>query len=274
MTDSEKSFRDFEHAGWQDDSVCSNYHDYFASITTQSISALLDTAGVGQGSHVLDVATGAGYVVGAAAERGGVAIGTDFSAKQVEMARQRYPTLRFEECDGDDMPFPDASFDAVVNNFGLLHFPDPEAAIREAFRVLKRGGRFAFTVWDVPQKTVGLGAVYAAIQAHGSMDVGLPAGPNVFLFSDPEQCKRSLLNAGFVSPSVTYVPQVWRISSPDVVFDAVMQGTVRAASALKAQTQEAREAIRTAIRDTISEYERGGNYEVPMPAVLAAATKP
>ncbi len=105
------------------------------------------------------------------------------------------------------------------------------------------------------------------------MDVGLPAGPNFFLFSDPQQCKRSLLNAGFVSPSVTYVPQVWRISSPDVVFDAVMQGTVRAASALKAQTQEAREAIRTTIRDTISEYKRGGNYEVPMPAVLAAATK-
>ena len=101
-----------------------------------------------------------------------------------------------------------ASCDAVVSAFGMPHFPDPEAVVHEAYRVLKPGGRFAFTVWDVPEKVIGFGAIYAAIRAHGTLDVGLPVGPNFFLFSDPAQSQRVLQAAGFASPSITSVPQV------------------------------------------------------------------
>jgi len=106
------------------------------------------------------------------------------------------------------------------------------------------------------------------------MDVGLPAGPNFFLFSDPEQSTRSLLNAGFVSLSFRQVPQVWRISDPDKLFQVITEGTVRAAATLRAQSPRAREAIRAALRDTVTTYNRGEHFEVPMPAVLAAAVKP
>jgi hypothetical protein len=130
---------------------------------------------------------------------------------QVTMARQRYPGVQFEQSDADALPFPAASFDAVVSAFGMPHFPDPEAVVREAYRVLKPSGRFAFTVWDVPDKVVGFGAIYEAIRAHGTLDVGLPVGPNFFLFSDPAQSQRVLQAAGFASPSITSVPQVWSV---------------------------------------------------------------
>lgn len=274
MANSGQSFREFEQAGWEESSVVTKYHEHLASVTTQSVDALLDAVGIRSGSRVLDVATGAGYIAGAATQRGANATGIDFSATQVRMARERYPTVRFEQADAEALPFDPDTFDAVVNGFGMCHLPNPDVALREAFRVLKRGGRVAFTVWDTPERAVALGAVYAAVRAHGSLDVGLPAGPNFFLFSDPEQSTKALLSAGFVSPSCRQVPQVWRVSDPDKVFEGIAEGSVRAAATLRAQSPGAREAIKTALRDTVAAYKRGDQFEVPLPAILATAVKP
>jgi SAM-dependent methyltransferase len=268
------SFLEFERAGWRDPALCENYDARLSTVTAQCIDALLDAAGVKAGALVLDVATGAGYVAAAAAKRGAEACGVDFSATQVALARSRYPGLRFEEASADALAFSADRFDAVVSNFGMPHFPDPDAAMRETWRVLKRAGRFAFSVWDVPERAIAFGAVYAAIKAHGSMDVGLPVGPNFFLFSDPERCKASLLRAGFVQPRVVHAAQAWRVPSPETVVETIVQATVRASATLRAQTSEARQAIIAAIKDTIEAYRRGESYEVPMPAVVAAATKP
>jgi SAM-dependent methyltransferase len=131
------------------------------------------------------------------------------------------------------LPFDPESFEAVVNAFGLCHFPNPDLALREAFRVLKPGGRVAFSVWDRPERVIGLGALYDAIRDHGSTDVGLPAGPNFFLFSSPEQSTKALRHAGFDSPTFRTVPQVWRSSDPDNLFAMLATGTVRAAATLR-----------------------------------------
>jgi SAM-dependent methyltransferase len=274
MANSGQSFREFERAGWEDPGVAAKYHECLSGLTTQAVDALLEAASIRTGSRVLDVATGAGYVAGAAAEHGADVTGIDFSAPQVRLARERYPGVRFEQADAEALPFDPDTFDAVVNAFGMCHLSNPDVALREAFRVLKRGGRMAFTVWDTPERAVAFGVVYAAVRVHGSMDVGLPAGPNFFLFSDPEQSTKALLDAGFVSPSCRQVPQVWRLSDPDELFEVFTEGTVRAAAMIRAQSPLSIEAIRTALRDTVAMYKRGDYFEMPAPAILATAVKP
>src|SRR5262245_12224806 len=98
-------------------------------------------------------------------------------------------------------------------SFGMLHLGKPELAIAESYRVLRRDGRYAFTVWDTPDKAIGFGIVLAAIQRHGDMSVPLPPGPPFFRFSDSEESIRTLNAAGFVDVRVTQVPQVWRLDS-------------------------------------------------------------
>jgi len=180
MANSGQSFREFEQAGWEDLGVIAKYHEYLSGVTTQSVDALLDAAVIRHGSRVLDVATGAGYVAGAAAQRGAEAIGIDFSAAQVRMARERYPTVRFEQADAEALPFDPDTFDAVVNGFGMCHLPNPDVALREAFRVLKRGGQVAFTVWDTPERAVGLGG---RIRSHSRsrLDGRRPSGRSELL---------------------------------------------------------------------------------------------
>lgn len=273
MADSGQSFRDFELAGWEDARVVELYERHLSRITVQSIGALLDAAEVRGRTRVLDVGTGPGYVAGAAVERGADAVGIDFSAALIETARNRYPKIRFEQADAEDLPFESATFDAVVNGFGICHVPRPEVALREAFRVLKHGGRIAFTVFDVPERAVAFGAVYAAIRAHGTVDVGLPSGPNYFLFSDPDYSRKALLEAGFSSPTFRQVPQLWRVTDPDQVFEIIDQGSVRAAATLRAQSSSARAAIKASIRETISAYKNGDIFDIPVPAVLATAVK-
>lgn len=267
------SFRDFEHQGWEMETTAVAYDKYFADLTRQSIPALLDAASIRAGTRVLDVSTGAGYVADAAAKRGASVVGIDFSSAQIALAKTRYPGVEFQQGDAEVLRFGDGSFDAVVMNLGILHLAHPDAALKEAFRVLRRGGRFAFTAWAAPEESPAFAIVLGATKAHANVSAPLPPGPNIFQFSDPEECRQSLLTAGFASPTVTKVPLLWRLPSSDALFAAFQQGTVRFSASLRAQAPEALEAIRAAVTTAARAYERGGTIELPAPVVLAAAEK-
>jgi SAM-dependent methyltransferase len=262
------AFRKFEHTGWQE--IASHYHDGFATVTTQSIPALLDAAHVAEGPRLLDVACGPGYAAAAATARGAIALGIDFSSEMVEEARGRYPGIEFQEGDAERLSFSDSTFDAVVLNFGMLHLGRPELAVREAHRVLRPGGHVAFTVWDTQDKAIGFGIVLSAIQKYGDLNVPIPPGPPFFRFSDPEESKRLLTEAGFTEIAVRHVPQVWRLESPDTLFDVMYSGSVRNAALLHAQKPDVLEAIRHEMHEAVIQH---GN-ELAMPAVLISGKKP
>jgi ubiquinone/menaquinone biosynthesis C-methylase UbiE len=271
MTDA-AAFREFEHAGWE--KLPKRYHDAFATLTTQAIGPLLEAVQVRRGARLLDVASGPGYVAAAAAQQGADVVGIDFAAAMVAEARRRFPAIRFDEGDAEDLVFfPDASFDAVTMNFGLLHLGRPERALSEAHRVLRPGGKLGFTVWAKPEESRGFGIVLGAIQKHGNTNAPIPAGPPFFHFSEAAECKRVLLEAGFAAPQVKTVPQVWRLESADALFEIMLGSTVRTGALLRAQTSEALEAIRADISDAAVAYRKGNAIELPMPAVLASATK-
>jgi ubiquinone/menaquinone biosynthesis C-methylase UbiE len=266
-----RGFREFEHAGWE--AIPARYDDGFADLTPQAAGPLLDAAGIRRGMDVLDMATGPGYVAAAAGARGARVVGIDFSAAMVERARRRHPDVEFSEGDAEDLDFDDYSFDAVVMNFGLLHLARPERALAEVHRVLRAGGRFAFTVWAPPEEAIGFGIVLRAVERHGRLDVELPPGPPFFRFSEREECVRVLHEMGFTEPRAMQVPLTWRLQSADDLFEIMYHGTVRTAGLLRAQPPAARAAIRDAIREAAAPYQQATAVQLPMPATLATAVK-
>jgi len=159
-------------------------------------------------------------------------------------------------------------------NFGMLHLARPAAAISEALRVLRPGGRYAFTVWDVPERTAGFSIILQSVQMHGDMNVPLPSGPPFFAFSDPNECKRTLTEAGFVNVQTLQVPQVWRVESGDALLTAFRTGAVRTAALLNAQTPEALRKIRAEVISRAEKFRTGESIDLPMPAVLACGLRP
>jgi SAM-dependent methyltransferase len=268
------TFHEFERRGWEDADLCSAYHDRLGRVVVQVVEPMLDAVRVGSADRVLDVATGSGVVAAAAARRGADVVGVDFSEQQLRWARHDHPGLSFEQGEADALPFAAESFEVVLSNFGVPHFPDPGAYFREAWRVLRQHGRLGFAVWAPPARANGFDLIYSAIARHGSFDVGLPPGPDFFLFADADTARDTLAAAGFDGVSATTVPQVWELPRADALMDSVLHGTVRAAAVLDRQTPEALDRIRASIREAMAPYAGAdGVHRVPMPAVLVTATK-
>jgi SAM-dependent methyltransferase len=265
-------WRDFEHDGWQ--TVANHYHAWLGSVTASAVGRLLDAVGAQPSVRLLDIATGPGYGAAMAAERGADVVGMDFSAAMVEEAAGRFAGIEFREGDAEALPFADESFEAIISNFGFLHFAHPDHALAEACRVLRRGGRFAFTVWDTSPDTDPRQIVRYALQAHGDTTVELPAAPPD-LFDDPTLCAQALQRAGFVEPVVTKLPLTQPMPDPDAYFDLQLHGAgPRVGSPLRAQPPAALALIRQAVRDRLQKLQQAGVTELPSPALLISASKP
>ena len=264
------AFHDFEHEQWQ--GAVDAYHAGWGGLTTQTVPAVLDALGVAAGTRLLDVATGPGYLAAAAAACGAGVVGLDFSAAMVARARALHPAVAFREGDAERLPFVGAEFDAVAMNFGILHLARPEAAVAEAARVLRPGGRYGFTAWADPGRAAGFALVLDAVRRCGR-PVELPIGPDFFRFSEPATCAAALEAAGFAGAAVRRLDLAWRLDSPDDLFRAFHLGTARTGALLRGQDAEARSRIAAAVREAAERFRRpDGGVEVPMPALLATGT--
>lgn len=264
-----EAFQRFEHEGWE--AASDGYDRHIAQLTSQSVRATLDAAGVAEGLRLLDVCTGPGMLAAAAVDRGAIVTGLDFSSRLLEIARGRVHGAEFRRGDAQALPFEDDSFDAVVCGFGVIHVPYPAKALSEMKRVLKPGGQLAVSVWEAPAPTNGWGVLFGSIKAHGDLGVPLPHGPDIFQFSEPAKLQSALADNGLEDIETQWVEQIWTLNDSLGMITGILEGAVRARALLEAQTDEARNAIFEAVAGAMESYADGdGSYSVPMPALVGS----
>jgi SAM-dependent methyltransferase len=129
-----------------------------ALFTTPVAGHLVHFAGVRSGDAVLDVGCGTGVVAITAALAGAKVSGLDLTPELLDHARANQAVagcnVEWTEGDAEALPYPDASFDIVLSQFGHIFAPRPDVALAEMRRVLKPGGRIAFASWP-PEHFVG-----------------------------------------------------------------------------------------------------------------------
>jgi len=274
MTISEQqrdAFKEFEKTSW---SKQAEHYDVFAGqMTRRAVNGLLDAVRVRAGTKLLDVATGPGYVAAEATRRGADAIGLDITENMLTEARRRFPGTSFEIGDAEKIRYADASFDAVVCAFGMLHFPRPGKALSEAYRVLRPGGRHAFSVWDGPAKAKILTLIGEVVRKHADPSLALPTGPNLFMLSDPWVATALMEAANFSDVKIEEVPSYFAAPSPETVFDFMRKSMVRSTYVYDRSSSDVQRRIEQGIKDAAAEALVAGEGKIACPSLLVSGSK-
>jgi ubiquinone/menaquinone biosynthesis C-methylase UbiE len=268
-----KTFHEIEYQAWSD--RASQYDKLFASVSQQAGRDILRSLGSLQGKRHLDVASGTGHLVAAASRQGAISDGIDFSPAMVVVAQTNYPSKRFQIADAVSLPYEDAAFDLVTCSFGLSHLDNPQAAVDEAFRVLKPDGCLAFTLWFGPEQgNEQRGMIQTALEKHATTDFALPEGWMLLRNADKGACEELTQKAGFGSPVFKRLPIVWQANSAQDVVDLLLKLSVRNKLMIEQQSVEVRGHIYEHILSEAESRMTNGSISINMPALLTVVKKP
>ncbi|HEY6699739.1 MAG TPA: methyltransferase domain-containing protein [Pseudolabrys sp.] len=204
---------------------------------------------------VLETAAGTGVVTRALAallEETRI-VATDLNQPMLDHAKARHSDSKrivWKQADALALPFNDQTFDAVVCQFGLMFFPDKVRGYSEAWRTLKPGGRFFFSVWDRISENEFADVVTQAVASLFSQDPPRFLARTPHGYCDTDRIREELNAAGFSGVSIDGVDARSKAPSPRDVAVAFCQGTPlrneiesRGAAALEDATKQATRAL-------------------------------
>lgn len=256
--------------GWQLSGRAAEFYErYVTHLMAPWVQSLIDVAALRPGEWVLDVACGTGFVARLAADLVGVegqVVGIDLNASMIEAARtasdvEGHRRVEWRVGDATALPFEAAAFDVVLCQQGVQFFPDRVTALKEMRRVLRPGGRLAFTVWSAIENTPYFGAVAHALGKNVSAEVGATVRAPCALHDD-RQLHELVVSAGFSNVHVCpTIKETGLSSSADAVLGRLAATPV--AAIVAQMTPDGRRALVRDITDALTSYVDGEQWTLP-----------
>ena len=182
---------------------------------------------------VLETAAGSGVVARALApllRPGTRYVVTDLNAPMLDQARSRQTPaqgarIEWAVADALDLPYPDAAFDVLCCQFGVMFFPDRRKAYAEARRVLKPGAPFLFSAWDSLAQNDVPATVWAVVQARYADNPPQFFNKVPHGYHDADVIRADLTAAGFSLINVEWIAKESHVARARDAAEALMLGT-------------------------------------------------
>jgi SAM-dependent methyltransferase len=223
------------------------------------------------GDTVLELAAGLGDTGLMAARlvgESGRGIITDFAHEMVAAARQRAQELgvknaEFRLLDAERMDLETDCVDGVLCRWAYMLMTDPATAFTETRRVLRPGGRLAFSVWAARERNPALSLVGRVLESQGHIPSLDPKAPGAFAMADPGRIRELVVGAGFAEPEVEEVPFRLSFADQEAYWRYLTQTSASASPVLRSLPTAAQEVLREQVHKAALPYRSREGYDFP-----------
>jgi ubiquinone/menaquinone biosynthesis C-methylase UbiE len=242
---------------------------------------MLDLAGVGPGSRVLDVAAGTGEQTLPAARRvgpTGFVLATDIAASMLAVAAEGareagLSNVETRVMDARSLDLEPESFDAVICRLGLMLIPAREQALLGIRRILKPGGRLAAIVFSSPARNAFVASPLAIARSHAGLSSSITEDPGRFALADPGVLRAVYEQAGFRDVAVHVMPVLRRFPSVAAAVQYPLDSIPEVAKLLADLTDEGRAAALAEIESVVQQFEAPDGVVAPGEYLIGVGAK-
>jgi SAM-dependent methyltransferase len=222
------------------------------------------------GDTVLELAAGVadtGLMAARLVGQSGRVIVTDFTPEMVAAARRRAEELgvrnaEFRTLDAERMDLKPDSVDGVLCRWAYMLMIDPAAAFAETRRVLRPGGRLAFSVWAARERNPALSLVGAVLVGLGHVPPPDPEAPSAFAMADPGRI-RELVAAGFAELEIEEVAFRLPFADRDAYWRYLTDTSASSSRLLRSLPPEEQAKVREQVHEVARPFRSGEGYDFP-----------
>jgi SAM-dependent methyltransferase len=269
------AYKETTRAQWQD--AAGAWHSWdpvFDRWLGPATELMLDLAGVGQGTRVVDIAAGSGGQSIAAARRSATVLATDISANILREAEEAaraagVSTIATRVLDGETLDVDAGTFDAAISRLGLMYMPDKQGALAQARRALRSGGRYAAIVFAEPDRNGFFSVPIGIIRRRAQLPPPAPGLPGPF---SSASLGDQLDAAGFTDVEVRRVEAPLELSSAAECARLERESFGALHQMLAGLTEDERRDTWHEIEVALAAYETGDGFRGPCELLVGVGT--
>lgn len=243
---------------------------------------MIDMAGIKTGSHVLDVAAGAGEQSLTVAKRigdEGKVLATDLSSTILKFAQSSADLAGFSNfstrvIDGEKLhELSEGDFDAVISRVGLIYFPDQQKALTGMRNKLKEGGKISVMVYSTAEKNEFFSIPVSIIRRRAQLPPPLVGQPGPFSLGKKEILYKALDDAGFKNIEIKTIDAPVRLKTAMECIQFEQESFGALHQMLSGLTPFEQDEAWEEIETSLSQFEKNGQFNGPCEVLVTSATK-